>query len=123
MPHQNVTASKATAQNAATDPRAPNDKGVEENDAVRPEARSYAAPDYRDASLAAPAAGEMGDYADEGEALATTACNRAAPTPTARSGQRPAAARVPRPSRPTATSCAVGTEPFRAPAGRDLTSA
>lgn len=69
MPHQNVTASKATAQNAATDPRAPNDKGVEENDAVRPEARSYAAPDYRDASLAAPAAGEMGDYADEGEAL------------------------------------------------------
>ena len=69
MPHQNTTSSKATAQNAATDPQAPNDKGVEQNDAVRPEARSYAAPDYRAASLAAPAAGEMGDYADDGDAL------------------------------------------------------
>jgi len=69
MPHQNTTSSDAAAQNAATDPQAPNDRGVEQNAAVRPEARSYAAPDYRDASLAAPAAGEMGDYADDGEAL------------------------------------------------------
>lgn len=69
MPHQNTTSSKATAQNAATDPQPPNDRAVDQNDAVRPEARSYAASDYRDASLAAPAAGEMGGYADEGEAL------------------------------------------------------
>ena len=38
MPHQNTTSSKATAQNAATDPQAPNDRAVEQNDAVRPEA-------------------------------------------------------------------------------------
>ena len=35
---------------------------------MRPEPRAYAAPDAADASLAAPAAGEVGDYADEGEA-------------------------------------------------------
>lgn len=69
MPHQNTSSSKATAQNAATDPQSPNDRAVDQNDGVRSEARSYVAPDYRDASLAAPAAGEMGDYSDEGEAL------------------------------------------------------
>jgi hypothetical protein len=69
MPHQNVEAGKATAQNAATDPIAPNDKGVGQNAAVRAEPGRYAAPDVMDATLAPPAAGEVADYMDEGDAL------------------------------------------------------
>ena len=69
MPHQNVEAGKATAQNAATDPIAPNDKGREQNAAVRPEPSSYAAPDVADSTLAPPAAGEVADYMDEGDPL------------------------------------------------------
>lgn len=69
MPHQNVEAGKATAQNAATDPIAPNDKGLEQNAAVRPEAKAYAAPDVADSTLAPPAAGEVADYMDEGDPL------------------------------------------------------
>jgi hypothetical protein len=69
MPHQNVEAGKATAQNAATDPIAPNDEGREQNAAVRPEPRTYVAEDHKDASLAPPAAGEVADYMDEGDAL------------------------------------------------------
>jgi hypothetical protein len=67
MPHQTPDASKATAQNAATEPQPPNDqaRGQER----RPEPRSYAAKAAKDSALAPPAAGEVGDYADEGEAL------------------------------------------------------
>ena len=70
MPHQNVDSSTATAQNAATDPTAPNDQAREQNAAVRSEPRSYAAPDVKDSSLAPPASGEVADYMDEGDALA-----------------------------------------------------
>ena len=69
MPHQNVHSSKATAQNAATDPVAPNDQAREQNVTVHPEPRSYAAPDVTDSSVAPPAAGEMADYMDEGDPL------------------------------------------------------
>ena len=69
MPHGNVESEDATAQNAATPPQAPNDKAPNdqarsEHATVRPDPSSYAAPDVRDATLAAPAAGEVGDYAD-----------------------------------------------------------
>ena len=52
MPHQHRDLSKAAAQNAA----------------VSPEPRAYAAPDVADATLTDPAAGEMGEFADEGDA-------------------------------------------------------
>ena len=64
MPHGNTDSTKATAQNAVTDEEQPNDPGAGQDAAARPEARSYTAPDVRDASLSAPAAGEVGDYAD-----------------------------------------------------------
>jgi len=67
MPHQNTSSSNATAQNAATDPVAPRDQPTEQD--RRQEPRSYAAPDVADSSLAPPAAGEVSDYMDEGEAL------------------------------------------------------
>ena len=70
MPHQNPQSSKATAQNSATEPPAPNDQAREQHVSVRPEPRSYVAPDVADASLAPPAAGEVADYMDEGDALA-----------------------------------------------------
>ena len=70
MPHQNVHSSKATAQNAATDPIGPGDQTQAGGEALRPEPRSYAAPDVADSSLAPPAAGEVADYMDEGDALA-----------------------------------------------------
>lgn len=69
MPHQNPTSTKAAAQNAAVPSPEPNDKGREQNAAVHPEPRSYAAPDVADSTLAPPAAGEVSDYMDEGEAL------------------------------------------------------
>ena len=69
MPHQNTTSSNATAQNAATDPQQPNDGAVEQNASVRDEPRSYVASDYANASVAAPAAGEMADFMDEGDPL------------------------------------------------------
>ncbi|MDO1558859.1 hypothetical protein Q0812_05395 [Brevundimonas sp. 2R-24] len=69
MPHQNTSSPKAVAQNAATPSGAPNDRAVEQNEAVHPEPSSYAARDVGDSTLAAPAAGEMADYADEGEPL------------------------------------------------------
>ncbi|HLK25320.1 MAG TPA: hypothetical protein VKT30_11735 [Caulobacteraceae bacterium] len=70
MPHQNTTSSKATAQNAATDPGAPpSDQAREAQRSIRPEARRYAAPDVADATLAPPAAGEVAEYMDEGDAL------------------------------------------------------
>ena len=66
MPHGNVDSEKATAQNAATEPETsgPNDQARGEHAEAHAEAKTYAAPDFRDASLAAPAAGEVGDYAD-----------------------------------------------------------
>ena len=64
MPHGNVDSEKATAQSAATEPQPPNDPGGEQSAAAHPEPRTYVAEDFRDASLAAPAAGEVGDYAD-----------------------------------------------------------
>ena len=69
MPHQNVQSGTATAQNAATDPRQPNDRAVEEHASVRPAPDAYAAPDVKDATVAPPAAGEMADYMDEGDPL------------------------------------------------------
>lgn len=69
MPHQNPNSSKATAQNAATDPSAPNDQAREQEASAHPEPRSYAAHDVRDSTLAAPAAGEIADYMDEGDPL------------------------------------------------------
>lgn len=70
MPHQNVQSSNATAQNAATDPVQSNDQAREQNASAHPEPRSYAAPNVEDSSLAPPAAGEMADYMDEGDARA-----------------------------------------------------
>lgn len=67
MPHQNTPSMKAAAQNAATDPAAPNDQARGQNRAVDPEPRSYAAQDARDATVAPPAAGETADYMDEGD--------------------------------------------------------
>jgi hypothetical protein len=68
MPHQNVQSPKATAQNAVEPSREPGDQPQAELD-LRPEPRSYTASSYADASLAAPAAGEVADYMDEGDAL------------------------------------------------------
>jgi hypothetical protein len=69
MPHQNTQSPRATAQNAVTGQTPGNDRGAEQSRSVHPEPRSYAAPDVADSTLAAPAAGEMADYADEGDAL------------------------------------------------------
>jgi hypothetical protein len=68
MPHQNTSSSTATAQNAATDPVKAGDQP--EGNGVRSEPRSYVAADAADASLAPPAAGEVADAMDEGDALA-----------------------------------------------------
>ena len=70
MPHQNVESSKATAQNAATDPVGPGDQTEAGGESRRPEPRSYAAPDAGDSTLAPPASGEVADFMDEGDALA-----------------------------------------------------
>jgi hypothetical protein len=67
MPHQTPHAPNGTAQNAATDKQAPNDQAREQHRSVHPDPDAYAARSWQDASLAPPAAGEVGDYADEGE--------------------------------------------------------
>ncbi len=69
MPHQNVDSSKATAQNAATDPVGPGDQTQAGGASRQPEPRSYAAPDVAESTLAPPAAGEVADYMDEGDPL------------------------------------------------------
>jgi hypothetical protein len=69
MPHQNTQSPKATAQNAVTPSREPSDDEVQGELELTPEPRSYTAASYADASLAAPAAGEVADYMDEGDAL------------------------------------------------------
>lgn len=67
MPHQNTSSSTATAQDAATDPLAPRDQATDQDRKEEP--RAYASSDLADSSLAPPAAGEVSDYMDEGEAL------------------------------------------------------
>lgn len=70
MAHQTPNSTKATAQNAATEPQAPRVQGAHEPESAhsaRPEPATYVAPDARDATLAPPASGEVGDYADEGD--------------------------------------------------------
>jgi hypothetical protein len=67
MPHQIPHAPNATAQNAATDKQAPNDQARDQHRSARPDPDDYAARSWEDASLAPPAAGEVGDYADEGD--------------------------------------------------------
>lgn len=69
MPHQNVTSSEATAQNAATDRTQPHYQARDQGQDVRQEPRAYAAPDVEDATLATPAAGETADFMDEGDDL------------------------------------------------------
>ena len=69
MPHQNVHSSKATAQNAVTDPVGPGDQTQAGGEALRPEPRSYAASDASESSRAPPAAGEVADYMDEGDPI------------------------------------------------------
>lgn len=69
MPHQNVESSAAAAQNAATDPSSKNARQPDGQGPERSEPRSYAAPDVADSTLAPPAAGEVGDFMDEGDAL------------------------------------------------------
>ena len=68
MPHQNVQSPKATAQNAVTPSREPSDEAQGELD-LRPEPRSYAAHELSGSTLASPAAGEVSDDLDEGDAL------------------------------------------------------
>ena len=70
MPHQNTTSPRATQQNSATSATPGNDQARDQQRSVRAEPRSYAAPDAEDSTLSPPAAGEMADYADEGDALA-----------------------------------------------------
>jgi hypothetical protein len=65
MPHQNTDSSRATDQNAVT----PGVRAADGQRNLHPEPRSYVAPDVTDSSLAPPAAGEVHDYMDEGEAL------------------------------------------------------
>lgn len=67
MPHQNTSSSKATAQNAATDPVSPRDVASDRD--RKPEPNSYASQDVDESSLAPPAAGEVADYMDEGDPL------------------------------------------------------
>ena len=73
MPHQNVQSPDATAQNAVTPSREVGDSAQADPTQgeldLHAEPRSYAASSYADATLAAPAAGEVADYMDEGEAL------------------------------------------------------
>jgi hypothetical protein len=72
MAHQNPLAGKAAAKNAATDPIAPRVPGAHPETPpgpVGPEPQTYVAPEARDATLAPPAAGEVGEYADEGDPI------------------------------------------------------
>jgi hypothetical protein len=65
MPHQTPHAPNAAAQNAATERQAPQDGAHADRRGDEP--RAYAAASYEDATLAAPAAGEVGTFADEGD--------------------------------------------------------
>ncbi len=76
MPHQNTSSSTATAQNAATDPAAPRDQPTDQDRKEEP--RTYTASEVADSSLAPPAAGEVSDYMDEGDALEGEAVHQGA---------------------------------------------
>lgn len=76
MPHQNTSSSTATAQNAATDPAAPRDQPTDQDRKEEP--RTYTASGVADSSLAAPAASEVSDYMDEGDALEGEAVHQGA---------------------------------------------
>jgi len=65
MPNQNTENANARSGRQVTDQQPPKD-GAHAG-SRRPEPASYAAADYRDASVAAPAAGELTDFFDEGE--------------------------------------------------------
>lgn len=69
MPHQNTTSPRATAQNSVVGYTPGNDQARDEHATVHPEPRTYAGASVSDSSLAPPAAGEMAEYDDEGEAL------------------------------------------------------
>jgi hypothetical protein len=69
MPHQHPDRPDAPPQNRVGERQAPNDVARDDHRGVRPEPRTYAAPDVADATLAPPAAGEIPDYLDEGEPL------------------------------------------------------
>ena len=64
MRNRNTENENARSGRAVTDSQPPQD-GAHARDGQEP--RSYAAPDWRDATLAPPAAGEVTDYFDEGE--------------------------------------------------------
>jgi hypothetical protein len=63
MPHQNTQSPRAAAQNGVTGATPAADRPEGEVRAAEP--RSYAAPDLADATLAAPAAGEMATFGDD----------------------------------------------------------
>jgi hypothetical protein len=67
--HDRPIFKKPAAENAATDPVAPQVPGSKAPLTDRPEPRSYAAPDPADATLAPPASGEVGEFADEGDPI------------------------------------------------------
>ena len=64
MRHGHTDSTQATAQNAATEPEAPNDQARDQHVTAHADPSSYAATDVRDSTVAGPAAGELGDYAD-----------------------------------------------------------
>lgn len=68
MPHQHPDSADASQQNTVGDRRGPNDRAAGEQRSVHQEPRSYAAKSVEDATLAPPAAGEMPDYLDDGDA-------------------------------------------------------
>lgn len=65
MADRNTENENARSGRAVTDGQPPRDGA--HADPAKPEPKAYAAPDYREASVAGPAAGELTDYADEGE--------------------------------------------------------
>lgn len=64
MRNRNTENENARSGRAVTDAQPPSDHAHSRG---RGEPKSYAAADWRDASLASPAAGEVTDYFDEGE--------------------------------------------------------
>ncbi len=74
MPHQHPVSRKGRSanlrsKNSVGERQATNDVARDDHRSVRPEPRAYASPEVTDASLAAPAAGEIPGYLDEGDPL------------------------------------------------------
>lgn len=69
MANQSPHSSTASKQNIANDPQPPSDRAAGQDAASRTKPQHFVAGDYREASMAAPATGEMADYGDEGEPL------------------------------------------------------